>query len=119
MSLYDHTEIKDRVGKIWEEVFFSSNKILSQSKKCAFAVMKVIPNPNIHDMLVSLQIFSFQMDRIVDNIEILGIDYDDVRLVLNAREQLRKLQRVATALLDDNEHDYNVAIEELDKQAVF
>lgn len=81
--------------------------------------MKQSPDPNIHTMLGSLQIFTDFMDKIIANAGILNVEHDEIRLILNAREQLRKLERVATALIDNNEDDYNIWIAALEKQAAF
>jgi hypothetical protein len=118
-SLYGSLHIRQRVAIVWEEVFTASNKVISQSKKFDFLIMKGIPDPNIHTMLGKLQIFTGFMDKIIENAGILNVEHDEIKSILNAREQLRKLERVATALIDDNEDDYNFWIAALEKQAVF
>jgi hypothetical protein len=104
---------------MWEEVFNASNSVIGQSKKFSFLVMKDLPNPNIHTMLARLQSYTEVMDKIIQNVAILDVEHDEVRLILNAREQLRKLERLAKALTDDNEEEYNICIEALEKQGAF
>ena len=119
MSLYDSSDIKKRVDKIWEHVFKDSNTVLRQSKLYGFYCMQEGPRPNIHAMLIQLQMFSVIMDILISQGPDAGIEYDQTRLLLNAKEQVTRMERVAAALKANNKEDYNSAIEALERQAVF
>ena len=47
------------------------------------------------------------------------LDYDEKRLILNAKQQIGLIQRVAEALKDGKNADYDAAIEALTAQAQF
>ena len=117
MDLYDYSYIKERVDKIWALVFERSNAVLSQSKLYGFHCMQEIPDPNIHGMLVQLQVFSAVMDILITHGPDAGLEYDQTRLILNAKEQVTRMERVATALNANNREDYDIAITELERQA--
>lgn len=115
--LYDNADIKERVDRIWAVVFQSSNAVLRQSKVYGFYCMQEVPDPNIHGMLLQLQVFSSVMDILIVNGLDAGMEYDQTRLLINAKEQLTRMNRVAAALKANNLEDFNEAIKELDNQA--
>ena len=43
-----------------------------------------------------------------------GVDYDQTRLILNAKEQLTKMERVAAAINANNKKDFKLAIKDLE-----
>ena len=47
------------------------------------------------------------------------LDYDEKRIILNAKQQNGLIQRVAEALKDGKNADYDAAIEALNAQAQF
>lgn len=107
-------EVK-RVEELWARVFESSNKVLHQHTKYGFDGFKHVPRPNVHDMLVTLQIFS----AVIDVLLATDMDYDPKRQLLNAKTQITNMERVALALDNHSREDYEEAVEALDKQAVF
>lgn len=111
--------IEDRVEKIWERIFKNSNEIIKQSKVHSFLSIQEIPTPNIHDLLVQLKILHIVMDMIIAVGPENGLKYEHTRLILNAKDQLTRMEMVAEALNAGNEDDYNKAIAELERQAVF
>ncbi len=111
--------IKVRVEQVWAKVFEASSKVLKHANNFGFSLMEIVPSPNIHEMLVQLQIFSSVIDILVNNAEKLNIDYDDTRLMLNAKEQITRMERIAAALKAENKKDFTEALEQLEKQAPF
>lgn len=119
MKLFDDSEIKKRVFVAWNETFTVSNRILQQAKVYGFTLMEVIPDPNIHQMITSLQAVEHLFDKIIDSPMFPEMDYDQSRIVLNTREQIRKMEDVALALQREDRVMFDAAIAALEKQAVF
>jgi len=118
LNLFDEAEIKQKVFKVWETVFAASSKVISHANNFGFLGMEIIPSPNIHEMLAALQIFSSIIDILIVSAEDLEVSYDEVRLMLNAKEQLTRMERLATALKANNRSDFNLALQDLERQAV-
>jgi hypothetical protein len=107
------------VTEIWERVFTASNKVIAQSGIYGFHAIQLIPNPNIHQMLQSMRVVAVMLDEIISEPQDFAETPDDFRLVLNAREQLTKLESVAAALIVGDEKLYEESIEKLKQQAAF
>ena len=116
-SLLDDAVVKDRVQKAWNVVFAASNKVLVDEKRFGFTGMGVIPDPNIHQLVVLLRALDAVLNSIASEFDDLA--YDDTRLLLNAREQITRMERVAAALRSNNIEDFNDAIQMLEQQAPF
>lgn len=114
--LIDDAEIKARVNIVWEKVFHASNIVIVQAKKFGFLGMDIIPDPNIHQMLVTIRLLDDQIDTFVGDE---NIEYGEERLMLNAKKQLAKMEIVAAALKANNREDFDTAIAELEGQAAF
>lgn len=114
--LFEDRVIKERVNKVWEVVFSASNKIVVQAQKYGFHGIELIPNPNIHVILGQLRILSAVMVSILASDD---LGYEETRLILNAKEQLTRMELVALALQAGNREDYDKAISALERQAVF
>ena len=119
VELFQDAAIKQKVEEVWSKVFEASNKVLKHANNFGFTLMEIVPSPNIHEMLATLQIFSSVIDILLNHADKLGIDYDETRLMLNAREQLTRMERVAFALKANNKEDFDLSLEALEKQAVF
>ena len=113
MNLYDSDEVKRRVDKVWERVFLNCNSVLRQSKIYGFYCCQEVPHPNMHALIVHLNIFSAVMNILVTQGMETGVDYDQTRLILNAKEQLTKMERVAAAMNANNKKDFKLAIKDL------
>lgn len=118
-ELFDDLLIKAKVESVWNKVFESSNKVIAQARSHGFLGMEVVPNPNIHTMLVSLQAFTALIDIIITNAEVFNVDYDATRLLINAKEQITRMEKVAAALKANNREDFDAAIGEIERQAAF
>lgn len=111
--------VKQRVEAVWAEVFKSSNEVLKQAKDYGFLGIEKIPSPNIHQILVYLQVFDALIDILLAHTEKVDMPYGQVRQLLNAKSQLVTMGRVASALKADNREDFETAIKELQVQAPF
>lgn len=119
IELFEDIVIKQRVAVVWEKVFAASNKVISHANNYGFLGMGIIPSPNIHEMLITLQIFSSIIDILITNADKLDVEYEETRLMLNAKEQITRMERLATALKANNRDDYEVALAALETQAAF
>lgn len=117
--LWDDAEIREKVEEVWAKVFKASNAVLKHGKDYGFLAMEIIPSPNIHDMLNSLKIISYIINEFIDSATDLNVDYAQIRLMLNAKEQIARMERVALALKANNKGDYEIAIGLLESQASF
>lgn len=77
--------------------------------------MGVIPDPNIHQMRITLTAVESLLDMIIDH-HFDKLEHDQARMAINAREQLRRMERIAIALQTNDEMEYDAAIAELEKQ---
>jgi hypothetical protein len=118
VELFEDAKIKERVFSLWERVFSASNKVLMHAKNHGFNGMSE-PKPNIHEMMVQLQIFSAVLDILITNASNLDVDYDEIRLMLNAKEQITRMERIAAALQANNKEDFEFAVDDLERQAPF
>ena len=116
---FDIALATEYVSSVWTDVFATSNLVIKQSGLYGFNGIELIPNPNIHQMLASMSVVSVMLDKITEKLDRIDLDPDDTRLLLNAKQQILRLEQVAAALLAKDEPLYNEAILELKKQAVF
>ncbi|MDH1522520.1 hypothetical protein [Achromobacter mucicolens] len=118
-DLFLKKEIKETVEELWATVFQNSNRVLHQAKKYGFLGIELIPSPNIHEMLISLQLASAYIDVLLTNSVIASLDHDSTRQLLNAKEQVTNMERLAFALKANDRDDYDRAVEALRRQAPF
>lgn len=117
-DLYGNADIQDRVNRVWAEVFGASSTVLQHAKTYGFLGMEAIPNPNVHQMIVTLHFFEALMDVILLRFEA-ELPYEEKRLIYNAKEQITRMERVAAALQANNRADFDEAIACLEKHAPF
>lgn len=118
VELLEDVAIKQKVTEVWEKIFAASSRVVIQAQHYGFSGME-LPAPNIHEMLVRLQIFTSVIDILINHAEKLNVSYDDTRLMLNAKEQLTRMERLAAALRANNRSDFEAAIRALENQAPF
>ena len=116
-NLIDDQAIKDKVQKLWELVFSASNKILVDEKRFGFTGIGVIPDPNIHQMIAVIRSIDEGLMTVLQ--EFSDLQYDETRLILNAREQISRMEVVAIALKLNNKELFDEAIKRLEEQATF
>jgi hypothetical protein len=117
-GLYAQAEIREKVLAVWDRVFKASNKVIQDAKNYGFLGMDVAPDPNIHTLLVSSKFLAEIVTFLVDQAEQRD-DIDSVRMLLNAKAQLLRLERLANELKANNEEGFNSVLSELNAQAVF
>jgi hypothetical protein len=117
-ELYANQVIRQQVQEIWGRVFAASNKAIQDAKSYGFLGMEVAPDPNIHTMMVSAKLYAEVMNMLVLEAEHRD-DTESVRLLLNAKQQLIRLERLANELKANNEDGFNEILAELKSQAVF
>lgn len=113
--LFDDDEIKQRVSSIWEKIFSASNVVIKHAQQYGYSGMGVLPDPNIHQMLLKIRI----LDQIIDVLLGEEMEYDERRLMLNAKQQLLRMEMVAAALQADDRVRFDRVMEELERQAPF
>lgn len=112
--------IKSTVETAWAEVFKYSNKVIRDAGYFGFYGLEVIPNPNIHQMLASLSVVDSALDIMLTSCaEMVTLQYDATKMILNAKQQILNLENVANSLKAQNRDDFDRAMERLQKQAVF
>jgi hypothetical protein len=109
------------VARAWEQVFYTSNQVLTHSKLYGFFQIQLLENPNIKQLLESMTMVSGILDKMLANLDAPDVELstDDVRLLLNAKKQVTQLELVAAALNSGNEELYNEEVEKLKGQAAF
>lgn len=114
--LLEDFHTKMLLEEAWGKVFAVSNKIIDQARKYGFGGMEIIPNPNIHDLLIVIDL----MDGMLNSIYHSGLldDYEQQRACLNAITQISKMETVALALKNNDEATFKEAIQDLERQAV-
>lgn len=104
------------VEKIWEGVFHTTDRMLKVHHAFGFSEFEKQMNPKLENVIKALNVLETILDAMYGS----GIlDHDDARLVLNSKQQIILVQRVAEALRGNSEADYTAAMENMAKQAVF
>lgn len=111
--------IKDAVDKVWESVFKTSNKVLADYHKYGFSGMAIVPDPNIHQMLFSIQVVNLFIDLLINSADNIGIEYDEIRKLINSKQQFALLEELASALKANDRGGFDTAMEKLRVQCVF
>ena len=111
--------IKDTVSKVWEAVFKTSNKVLADYKMYGYDGMSFIPDPNIHQMLLSIQVVNTFIDLLIGSADNIGIEYDEIRKLLNSKQQFMVLEEMASALKANDRGGFDAALSKLQSQCVF
>lgn len=114
--LDDHT-IQVQVAEVWEEVFSASKKVIEHANLFGFEKMGVVPTPNIHDILLTLRIFNSIIDILLSRAESMDAAFDETRIMLNAKQQLLRMEMIANALKANDKSSYEHYIKELSGQS--
>lgn len=100
----------------WGAVFKTANTVITAHSSFGFAQLEAKINPNLSMLLMGLKVVESVLDTVYAS-EL--IEYDEKRLILNAKQQIGLIQRVAEAVKNKNIADYNSAIHALTSQAQF
>lgn len=116
-KLIDSELVRERVKRAWNVVFTASSKVLVDEKRFCFEGMGIIPDPNIHQIVVLLRTLEAALSTVA--MEFDDLPYDETRLILNAKEQINRMERVAIALKANDKEAFTEQISLLEKQAAF
>ena len=108
------SEDQQRIEQVWSTVFRSSGKVLLDAKIYGFEALGELPAPNIHDMVRNLKVYGAIIDILYEG----NLPYEQQRQLLNAKNQITNLERVAAALIAGCRADFESALSALEKQAV-
>jgi hypothetical protein len=117
-SLMNDPKVTELVYKVWSTVFGASNEVLLHADKYGYHGMTIVPNPNIHEILEQIKVMSVHLN----NLSLLvngSFDYEQNRLLLNAREQMMRMERLALALTNDKREDFDEQLALMKSQGVF
>ena len=107
-------DIPAAVETAWAAVFETANTVIHAHAAFGFSEFEAKINPSITHLLMGLKVVESVLDTIYAS-DLL--DYSEKRLILNAKQQIGLIQRVAEALKDGKNEDYEAAIAALTAQA--
>jgi hypothetical protein len=116
--LYDNMEIKEQVNGMWAQVFGYSDRILRSANLSEFVFLAEKSGLDLQQMVYRLYMLDASMQFAIDYGPALGLDHIHINMILNAKEQLRRMKRLSDASQTKDQNEYNLAIAELKKQAV-
>lgn len=108
-------DTKHKVEELWSRTFAYSNKIIEKVQKLGFKRLGEMVTPNVEEMLITLQIMSAVF-------EVLGAhadDEDETRLLLNARQQILRMELLVSTWKAGDQEEFNKVVCELERQAQF
>ena len=108
-------ENQQKVEDLWARTFDYSNKIIKKVRKLGFTRFGDIKSPNVEEMLITLQMMSAVF-------EVLGAhadDVDEVRLLLNAKQQILFMELLVSAWKSSDQGEFNKLVGQLENQAQF
>lgn len=104
------------IERVWDGVFETTDRMLKVHAAFGFSQFEKQMNPKLETVLFALNV----LEQILDAMNGSGdLEPEETRLVLNAKQQILLVQRVAIALRTKSEGDYEAAMAEMAKQAVF
>lgn len=118
VQLLDNDDVRVKVEEIWSEVFRSSNKVIKQASDFGFNGIEAIPSPNIHQILLHLQVFDALIDILLSYGKDQDLGYEQERQLLNAKAQLVKMGQLAAALKANNKDDFELTLAAMKGQLV-
>lgn len=118
-ALCQDDDVKELVAKLWNRVFAESSRVIVHAAKFGFTGMEVIPDPNIHAILVRLEVFIAVIEVLLKPGVAEQFDDEDVRLLCNSHRQMNGMKSVAAALKVDDRDGFYRAVKALETQAPF
>ena len=106
---------QQKVEDLWSRTFDYSNTIIKKVRKLGFTRFGDIKSPNVEEMLITLQMMSAVF-------EVLGAhadEADEVRLLLNAKQQILFMERLVSAWKSSDQDEFNKLVGQLENQAQF
>lgn len=115
VEMLGDAEVAALVQVAWEQIFRVSGIVAHHAKTYGFIGMDM-PDPNIHHMILAVRMVNSALETLLTD-ELL--EYEEKRLLLNARKQATNLESLVVALQNNNRADFNEALACLNRQAAF
>lgn len=109
-------EVRVEVEAAWSDVFKVVNTVLHHHDRFGYELIERKIDPKFPDILLSVKVMEAILDAIFAENK---LDYDLSRLMLNAKQQINRIELVVTALKHDKREDYEAAMAALRNQAQF
>lgn len=119
LEFFGDINIQKNVELLWARVFEASNKVIKDAEIFGFELIGFLPNPNIHQLLMTLSVISDMLERILMLSQTGKLELGNIRLIFNAKQQILTMEQIATALNNDDRVSYDEAVDRLAKQAPF
>lgn len=110
-------KIEPKVEALWAKVCEQLLTALNLTKKFSFDDIGHLPNPSIGELLERLRVFDDIVSLLLDHATVFEIEYSHTRMLLNCKQQVNVMERLANAISADNQADYDMAVRELENQA--
>lgn len=105
-------EISREVELIWSAVMKVADKVLLAHANFGFRKFEEKISPSLDEILLSLRVITSILDSIDES-----LDYSEIRMVANAKQQILWIQTIGNALRYGNEIDYLASVEKLRSQS--
>jgi len=99
------------VEKVWGEVFQVADKVLKAHLKFGFTQFVSGISPSIEEIVLGLRTVELVLDALYEQ-----FDYEEERLVMNAKQQILWIQEIATALQHKDVDRYEAAVAKMSAQ---
>jgi hypothetical protein len=110
-------KIDKKVEELWGKVCQQIITAIKITKKFSFDDIGHLPNPSIGELLERLRVFDDVVSLLLDHAEVFDLDYTQKRQLLNCKQLVNNMERLASAIDGENQADYEAAIKELEQQA--
>jgi|GEM_PF-5740102 len=115
---FEDVAIKAKVEELWEKVMLHTNALISDTKAFGFDFVTVIPEPDVYQMLKDLVEVRRVLDLVHDHALSL-MSYDQIRKIINARDNISRMEKVALALEAKDRTVYDDAVKQLSQTVSF
>lgn len=112
-------KIEPKVEALWAKVCVQIDTALKLTKLFNFEDIGELSDPSIEDLLERLRVFDDVVSLLLDHANVFGLEYSTTRTLLNCKQQVNAMERLASAIQAGNQDDYESAIRELERQAPF
>ena len=106
--------VPEEIEKVWCSILETTDKILKVHLHFGFEGFDRHIQPSIQEILLGLSIVGGLLDRLYES----GLlDYSELRLIFNSKQQILLVNEIAQALNNSDSEGYDSAIDRLRKQA--
>lgn len=106
---------QQKVEDLWARTFEYSNKIIQKVQRLGFTRFGEMVTPNVEEMLITLQMMSAVFEVLGSHAE----DVSEVRLLLNAKQQILFMELLVSAWRSGDQNEFNRLVDSLEHQAQF